>query len=179
MKGLACSGLGRPPTNTPRCCWAAARHHCTTGITADTVPMCEGHTLDKAVTQAEIIRYLDILSGKKHEIYTSICISKKENDTIDFQEKTVKATLTFKDISAEEKTERIRFLNSIISETAEKQAQRYLGRREQVLIEGPSVRNPARLAGRTFNNKTTNIDCDPELHDQYIGKICDVEITIS
>ena len=80
-------------------------------------------------------------------------------------------------ISAEEKTERIRFLNSIISETAEKQAQRYLGRIEQVLIEGPSVRNPVRLTGRTHNNKTTNIDCPPELHEHYIGKICDVEIT--
>ncbi|MDD9897820.1 MAG: tRNA (N6-isopentenyl adenosine(37)-C2)-methylthiotransferase MiaB, partial [Candidatus Melainabacteria bacterium] len=75
-------------------------------------------------------------------------------------------------ISAEEKTERIRFLNSIISETAEKQAQRYLGRIEQVLIEGPSVRNPVRLTGRTHNNKTTNIDCPPELHEHYIGKIC-------
>lgn len=81
---------------------AASQQHAII-ITADTVPMCEGHTLDKAVTQAGIIRYLDILSGKKHEIYTSICISKKENDTIDFQEKTVKATITFKDISAEEK----------------------------------------------------------------------------
>ena len=80
-------------------------------------------------------------------------------------------------ISAEEKQERIRFMNAIISETAEKQAQRYLGTTQKVLVEGRSQRNPARLAGRIFDNKTTNIDCDPELHDQYIGKIVDVKIT--
>ena len=80
-------------------------------------------------------------------------------------------------ISYEEKNERIRLLNAIITETAEKQSQRYLGKIEQVLIEGESQRNPNRLAGRTFNNKTTNIECDPNLHHQYIGKICDVRIT--
>ena len=78
---------------------------------------------------------------------------------------------------AEEKQERIRFMNAIISETAEKRAQRYLGTIQKVLIEGKSQRNPRRLAGRIFDNKTTNIECDPELHDQYIGKIVDVKIT--
>ena len=80
-------------------------------------------------------------------------------------------------ISFEEKNERIRFLNAVISEEAEKQVQRYLGQVEQVLVEGVSARNPNRLAGRIFNNKTTNIDCDPALHDHYLGKICDVKIT--
>ena len=72
-------------------------------ITADTVPLCQGHVLDKALKQADIIRYLDLLSGNVHEIYTSICISKKRDYTIDFREKTVKTTLTFKDISEAEK----------------------------------------------------------------------------
>ncbi|MDA0772997.1 MAG: tRNA (N6-isopentenyl adenosine(37)-C2)-methylthiotransferase MiaB [Cyanobacteria bacterium] len=80
-------------------------------------------------------------------------------------------------ISAAEKNERIRFINSVITETAEKQAQRFLGTIQDVLIEGPSARNPARLMGRIFSNKTVNIDCDPEKHDQYIGKICKIEIT--
>lgn len=81
------------------------------------------------------------------------------------------------DISADEKQERIRFLNAIITETAEKQAQRYIDKVEQVLIEGKSQRNPRRLAGRIFNNKTVNIECDPDLHDKYIGTISDVRIT--
>lgn len=80
-------------------------------------------------------------------------------------------------VSAEEKNERIRFLNSVITEVAEKQAQRYLGTIQEVLVEGPSERNPVRLAGRIYNNKITNIDCDPEKHDQYIGTICKVKIT--
>ena len=72
-------------------------------ITADTVPICQGYVLDKALTQADVIRYLDILSGNVHEIYTSICISKKSDDNIDFREKTVKTTITFKAISEAEK----------------------------------------------------------------------------
>ena len=80
-------------------------------------------------------------------------------------------------IGAEEKQERIRFMNAIISETAEKQAQRYLGTKQRVLVEGRSQRNPMRLAGRISDNKTTNIDCDPELHENYIGKFVDVRIT--
>ncbi len=80
-------------------------------------------------------------------------------------------------ISAEEKNERIRFINAIISEVAEAQSQRYLGNIEQVLVEGQSQRNPMRLAGRIFNNKTINIDCDPDDHEKYIGKICKVKVT--
>ena len=68
-------------------------------------------------------------------------------------------------------------MNAIISETAEKQAQRYLGTKQRVLVEGRSQRNPLRLAGRIADNKTTNIDCPPELHDKYIGEFVDIEIT--
>jgi tRNA-2-methylthio-N6-dimethylallyladenosine synthase len=80
-------------------------------------------------------------------------------------------------IGAQEKQERIRFMNAIISETAEKQAKRYEGTIQRVLVEGRSQRNPMRLAGRISDNKTTNIDCDPELHDKYIGQFVDVRIT--
>ncbi len=80
-------------------------------------------------------------------------------------------------ISAEEKNERIRFINAIISELAETQAQRYLGKTEQVLVEGISQRNPRRLSGRVFNNKTINIECDPSHHEKYIGKIREVKVT--
>ena len=80
-------------------------------------------------------------------------------------------------VSAEEKNERIRFINSIITELAESQSQRYLGKTEPVLIEGPSHRNPDRLMGRVFNNKTINIECDPVDHAKYIGKIHPVKVT--
>jgi tRNA-2-methylthio-N6-dimethylallyladenosine synthase len=61
-------------------------------------------------------------------------------------------------ISAEEKNERIRLLNAVSAEVAEEQSKRYLGTSQQVLVEGLSQRNPRRLAGRIFDNKTTNID---------------------
>lgn len=77
----------------------------------------------------------------------------------------------------EEKNEKIRYLNSIISEVAEEQSHRYLDTIQEVLVEGPSDRNPARLAGRIYSNKIANIDCDPNEHHKYIGKICKVRIT--
>jgi tRNA-2-methylthio-N6-dimethylallyladenosine synthase len=80
-------------------------------------------------------------------------------------------------VSYEEKNERIRFINSVITEVADKQSERYFGRIEKVLVEGKSHRNPNRLMGRINNNKTVNIDCDPSLHEKYIGKFIDVEIT--
>lgn len=80
-------------------------------------------------------------------------------------------------ISLPEKQERIRFLNAICTEVAEKQALRYLDKIEKVLVEGKSVRNPNRLTGRIFNNKTVNVECDPALHDKYIGNFADVRIT--
>ncbi|MCE2928253.1 MAG: tRNA (N6-isopentenyl adenosine(37)-C2)-methylthiotransferase MiaB [Candidatus Caenarcaniphilales bacterium] len=80
-------------------------------------------------------------------------------------------------VSATEKQERIRFLNAIVTEVADKQAQRYLNTIQDILIEGPSQRNPDRLTGRISHNKTTNIECDPKLHDKYIGKFTKVKIT--
>jgi tRNA-2-methylthio-N6-dimethylallyladenosine synthase len=80
-------------------------------------------------------------------------------------------------ISADEKQERIRFMNAVISEQAEIQAQRYLGRIESVMIEGRSQRNARRLSGRIANNKTINIEVDPQDHDKYIGKFVDVKVT--
>ena len=65
----------------------------------------------------------------------------------------------------------------MITETAEKQMQRFLNRIETVLVEGPSNRNPNRLAGKTMSNKTVNFDCPVEEQEQYIGKFVDVHIT--
>ncbi len=81
------------------------------------------------------------------------------------------------DISHAEKQERIRLLNSVITETAEKQMQRFLNRIETVLVEGQSARNPARLAGKTMSNKTVNFDCPIEVQGKYVGQFVDVHIT--
>ncbi len=100
-------------------------------------------------------------------------------------------------ISAEEKNERIRMLNAVCSEVAAERALRYVDTQQEVLIEGLSQRNPRRLCGRIFDNKTTNIDV-PGISDMspraneseteldarislalepYFGKILPVKIT--
>lgn len=87
-------------------------------------------------------------------------------------------------VSAEEKTERIRLINSVITDVAEEQAQRYLGKVEEVMVEGRSQRNPNRLAGKIFNNKTVNIDVPEEILkernlDSFEGEFVNVKITQS
>lgn len=75
-------------------------------------------------------------------------------------------------IPEHEKYERLRFLNSVISDTSHKRNQRYLGRVVDVLVEGKSTRNPERLTGRTATNKVVNFE-GPE---SLIGQLIDVKI---
>lgn len=71
-----------------------------------------------------------------------------------------------------EKFERLRFLNSVVSEVSHKKNKQYLGRTVEVLVEGPSQRNPERLSGRTRTNKIVNFEAGIELS----GKLVDVTI---
>ncbi len=71
-----------------------------------------------------------------------------------------------------EKFERLRFLNSVVNEVAHKCNKAYLGRTEEVLVEGKSSRNEERLTGRTRTGKIVNFE-GPEL---LIGKLVDVVI---
>jgi tRNA-2-methylthio-N6-dimethylallyladenosine synthase len=71
-----------------------------------------------------------------------------------------------------EKVERLRFLNSVVNDVAYRCNQNYLGRKLEVLVEGRSDRNPARLAGRTRTNKIVNFEGPSNL----IGKLVDINI---
>lgn len=75
-------------------------------------------------------------------------------------------------IPEHEKRERLRFLNSVVSEASHKQNKRYLGRSVELLVEGRSARNAERLSGRTRSNKVVNF----EGGDELIGKLIDVKI---
>ncbi|MDX1919242.1 MAG: tRNA (N6-isopentenyl adenosine(37)-C2)-methylthiotransferase MiaB [Candidatus Caenarcaniphilales bacterium] len=60
-------------------------------------------------------------------------------------------------VSEEEKRQRITYLNALVTETAEKQTRKkYANTVQEILIEGPSARNPALLAGRTRGGKICN-----------------------
>ncbi|MBS1956777.1 MAG: tRNA (N6-isopentenyl adenosine(37)-C2)-methylthiotransferase MiaB [Cyanobacteria bacterium SZAS-4] len=76
-------------------------------------------------------------------------------------------------LSQEEKFERLRFMNSVVTDVAHKINKRYIGRREQILVEGRSDRHPERFMGRTGTNKIVNF----EGQESMIGQLVDVEIT--
>ena len=70
------------------------------------------------------------------------------------------------------KVERMERLVALVQERARERAERFVGRAMEVLVEGPSRTDPARLRGRTTHNKTVNFDGTAEP-----GDIVEVEIT--
>jgi tRNA-2-methylthio-N6-dimethylallyladenosine synthase len=75
-------------------------------------------------------------------------------------------------IPEEEKNERIRFLNTVVSEVANRRNQRYLNKEVEILVEGRSERSNGRLMGRTRTNKIVNFVGD----DNLVGQLVDVRI---
>ena len=75
-------------------------------------------------------------------------------------------------VPEDEKYERLRFLNSVVSEVSHRRNKRYLGKSVEVLVEGRSERSPERLTGRTRTNKIVNFIGGQEL----VGKLVDVQI---
>jgi tRNA-2-methylthio-N6-dimethylallyladenosine synthase len=82
------------------------------------------------------------------------------------------AALLPDDVSHEEKVERMERLVEVVQRRALERAQRFVGRELDVLVEGPSRHDPARLRGRTRHNKVVNFDGLAET-----GSIVPVRIT--
>jgi tRNA-2-methylthio-N6-dimethylallyladenosine synthase len=70
------------------------------------------------------------------------------------------------------KKERMGRLVELVQRRAAERSQRFVGRRMEVLVEGPSRNDPARLRGRTRHNKTVNFD-----GTAHPGETVEVEIT--
>ena len=68
--------------------------------------------------------------------------------------------------------ERLRFLNTVVSEVSHRRNKSYLGTNAEVLVEGRSERAPNRLTARTRTNKIVNFEGDEHL----IGKLVEVRI---
>jgi tRNA-2-methylthio-N6-dimethylallyladenosine synthase len=62
------------------------------------------------------------------------------------------------DVPHEVKVERMQRLVEVVQRRAHERAQRFVGRTLEVLVEGPSRHDPARLRGRTRHNKVVNFD---------------------
>jgi tRNA-2-methylthio-N6-dimethylallyladenosine synthase len=70
------------------------------------------------------------------------------------------------------KRARMERLVELVQRRARERAERFVGRTEEVLVEGPSRTDPARLRGRTRHNKTVNFD-----GTAAPGELVEVEIT--
>ena len=75
------------------------------------------------------------------------------------------------------KLERLARLQRRIDEQATTISAAMVGSRQRVLVEGPSKKNPAELAGRTDNNRVANFAVDPRQHSRLIGNFVNVTIT--
>ncbi len=69
------------------------------------------------------------------------------------------------------KSERMERLVELVQRRARERSQRFVGRTMEVLVEGPSRTDPARLRGRTRHNKTVNFD-----GTAAAGELVEVEI---
>ena len=76
-------------------------------------------------------------------------------------------------VTKEQKLERLQRLQAQLEAQARAVSERMVGSAERVLVEGPSRRNPAELAGRTANNRVVNFPGDAALNHSYV----DVKIT--
>ena len=73
------------------------------------------------------------------------------------------------------KKERLLILNEAIAAQSLKVNQPYVGQMVEVLVEGKSKRNAARLTGRTRTNKIVNFE-SPLSEDELVGKLAQVKV---
>ncbi|WP_076416760.1 tRNA (N6-isopentenyl adenosine(37)-C2)-methylthiotransferase MiaB [Shewanella sp. UCD-KL12] len=76
------------------------------------------------------------------------------------------------DVSLTEKKERLAILQDRITQQAMRYSRQMLGTVQRILVEGPSVKNPMELRGRTETSRVVNFEADPK----HIGSFVDVEI---
>ncbi len=76
------------------------------------------------------------------------------------------------DVPPEVKKERLARLQQRIETNAQRYSRRMVGTVQRVLVEGPSRKDPAQLAGRTENNRVVNFDGGASL----IGQLVDLTI---
>jgi tRNA-2-methylthio-N6-dimethylallyladenosine synthase len=69
--------------------------------------------------------------------------------------------------------ERNRRLLEVVNELAARKYKKFVGRQVQILVEGPSKKNPARMTGRTRCNKIVLFDGN----DRHRGQLMDLKIT--
>ena len=77
------------------------------------------------------------------------------------------------DVPTDVKKQRLARLQARIQEMAAQISADMVGSEQRILVEGPSRKNPAQMAGRTENNRVVNFDAGPEL----VGRFARVRIS--
>jgi tRNA-2-methylthio-N6-dimethylallyladenosine synthase len=75
------------------------------------------------------------------------------------------------------KQQRLELLQQRLNAQGRAISQRMVGSRQRVLVERPSKRDAAQLAGRTDNNRWVNFDAPREQPQSLINQFADVIIT--
>lgn len=84
------------------------------------------------------------------------------------------AALRSDPVSEEVVADRLQRLNRLVGVKASERSQRYLGRTEEVLVEGMNPKTPTQVMGRTRGNRLTFLDGSI---DELKGKLVQVKIT--
>ena len=66
------------------------------------------------------------------------------------------------------KKQRLSLLQQRLNQQSQAHARRMLGSTQNVLVEGPSKKDPMQLAGRTVNNRVVNFDGQPNMIGQVV-----------
>ncbi len=83
------------------------------------------------------------------------------------------------DTAPEVKLKRLQRLQALLDHNLREISAKMLGTVQQILVEGPSKRDPNQMQGRTENNRVVNFSVgpDPESAKRLIGQLIDVNIT--
>jgi tRNA-2-methylthio-N6-dimethylallyladenosine synthase len=126
----------------------------------DRVAMIREHLPDCAITtdiivgfpgetEADFAQTLEVVEEVGYDgAFTFIYSPRRETEAATFGDQ----------VPHQVKRERMERLVDLVQRRAGDRAQRFVGREMQVLVEGPSRTDPARLRGRTRHNKTVNFD---------------------
>lgn len=68
----------------------------------------------------------------------------------------------------EVKKQRLSLLQQRLNQQSHAHARRMLGTVQNILVEGPSKKDPMQLAGRTENNRVVNFDGQREMIGQFV-----------
>ena len=72
------------------------------------------------------------------------------------------------DVTVEEKKKRLAVLQARIASMAARISSDMVGGEQRILVEGPSKKDPAQMAGRTENNRVVNFDGGRELIGRFV-----------